>query len=37
MRKLEIADSDIMRIAIQQEIARSDESRYDLAPEKRIP
>ena len=29
MRKLEIADSDIMRIAIQQEIARSDESRYD--------
>ena len=29
MRKLEIADSEIMRIAIQQEIARSDESRYD--------
>ena len=29
MRKLEIADPDIMRIAIQQEIARSDESRYD--------
>jgi transposase len=29
MRKLEIADSDVMRIAIQQEIARSDESRYD--------
>ena len=29
MRKLEIADPDIMRIAIQQEITRSDESRYD--------
>lgn len=29
MRKLEIADSEVMRIAIQQEIARSDESRYD--------
>ena len=29
MRRLEIADPDIMRIAIQQEIARSDESRYD--------
>lgn len=29
MRKLEIAEPDIMRIAIQQEIARSDESRYD--------
>lgn len=29
MRKLEITDPDIMRIAIQQEIARSDESRYD--------
>ena len=29
MRKLEIADADIMRLAIQQEIARSDESRYD--------
>jgi transposase len=29
MRKLEIADADVMRIAIQQEIARSDESRYD--------
>ena len=29
MRKLEIADPEIMRIAIQQEIARSDESRYD--------
>lgn len=29
MRKLEIADPEIMRIAIQQEIVRSDESRYD--------
>lgn len=29
MRKLEIADPQVMRIAIQQEIARSDESRYD--------
>lgn len=29
MRKLEIADREVMRIAIQQEIARSDESRYD--------
>jgi len=29
MRKLEIADSEIMCIAIQQEIARSEESRYD--------
>jgi len=29
MRKLEIADPELMRIAIQQEIARSDESRYD--------
>lgn len=29
MRKLEIADADVMRIALQQEIARSDESRYD--------
>lgn len=29
MRKLEIADPEIMRIAIQQEIARSEESRYD--------
>ena len=28
MRKLEIADPEVMRIAIQQEIARSDESRY---------
>lgn len=29
MRKLEIADPEVMQIAIQQEIARSDESRYD--------
>ena len=29
MRKLEIADPEVIRIAIQQEIARSDESRYD--------
>lgn len=29
MRKLQIRDSDVMRIAIQQEIGRSDESRYD--------
>lgn len=29
MRQQEIADHEIMRIAIQQEIARSDESRYD--------
>jgi len=29
MRKLEIADADIMRIAVQDEIARSEESRYD--------
>jgi transposase len=29
MRKLEIADADVMRIAIQQEIVRSEESRYD--------
>src|SRR5229473_1519022 len=29
MRKLEIADPEVMRIAIRQEIARSDESRYD--------
>jgi hypothetical protein len=26
MRKLVIADADVMRMAIQQEIARSDES-----------
>lgn len=29
MRKLEIADPEMMRVAIQQEITRSDESRYD--------
>lgn len=29
MRKLQIRDADVMRIAIQQEIGRSDESRYD--------
>lgn len=29
MRKLEIEDAEVMRIAIQQEIQRSDESRYD--------
>ena len=29
MRKLEIKDADIMRISVQQEILRSDESRYD--------
>jgi len=29
MRKLEISDVDVMRVALQQEILRSDESRYD--------
>ncbi|MBI4194177.1 MAG: IS630 family transposase [Betaproteobacteria bacterium] len=29
MRKLQIRDADVMRIAIRQEIGRSDESRYD--------
>lgn len=29
MRKLQIAEPDVMRIAIQQEIVRCDESRYD--------
>ncbi|MDA1073641.1 MAG: IS630 family transposase [Proteobacteria bacterium] len=29
MRKLQIEDAEVMRIAIQQEIARSEESRYD--------
>jgi len=29
MRKLEIKDADIIRIAVQQEIFRSEESRYD--------
>lgn len=29
MRKLEIADSEVMQLAIRQEIDRSEESRYD--------
>ncbi len=29
MRRLKIADADIMRLAIQNEIQRSQESRYD--------
>ena len=29
MRKLEIKDADIMQIAVQEEILRSEESRYD--------
>ena len=29
MRRLEISDADIMQVAIQQEIVRSQESRYD--------
>ncbi|MGH7926901.1 MAG: winged helix-turn-helix domain-containing protein [Candidatus Binatia bacterium] len=29
MQRLKVADADIMRIAIQQEIVRSEESRYD--------
>ncbi len=29
MRKLQIADAEVMRIAIQQEIGRNEESRYD--------
>lgn len=29
MRRLKIQDADVMRIALQQEIERSDESRYD--------
>lgn len=29
MRKLEIEDAEILKIALQQEIIRSDESRYD--------
>ena len=29
MRKLEISDTEVMSIAIRQEIARNDESRYD--------
>ena len=29
MRKLQVEDTDVMRLAIQQEIGRSEESRYD--------
>lgn len=29
MRKLQIKDAEVMRLALQQEIARSEESRYD--------
>lgn len=29
MRKLEIKDAEIMKVAVQQEITRSEESRYD--------
>jgi len=29
MRKLTITDADVIRLAVQQEIARSEESRYD--------
>lgn len=29
MRKLEVTDTEIMRIALQQEVLRSEESRYD--------
>lgn len=29
MRKLQIEDAEVMQVAIQQEISRSDESRYD--------
>ena len=29
MRKLQIEDAEVMRIAIQQEIGRNEESRYD--------
>jgi transposase len=29
MRKLEISDAEVMQVAIRQEIARSEESRYD--------
>lgn len=29
MRKLQIENAEVMRLAIQQEIERSDESRYD--------
>jgi len=29
MRKLEIQDAEIMKVALQQEIVRSEDSRYD--------
>ena len=29
MRKLEVADREIMQIGVQQEVQRSEESRYD--------
>ncbi|MBM3802430.1 MAG: transposase, partial [Acidimicrobiia bacterium] len=29
MRKLTISDKEVMRLAVQQEITRSEESRYD--------
>ena len=29
MRKLEVQDAEIMKVALQQEIVRSEESRYD--------
>ena len=29
MKKFQIEDAEVMHVAIQQEIARSDESRYD--------
>ena len=29
MRKMQIEDAEVMRIAIQQEIGRCEESRYD--------
>lgn len=29
MRKLQIEDAEVMKVAIQQEISRSEESRYD--------
>ena len=32
MRRREIADAEVVQIAIQQEIARSDKSRYDHRP-----
>ena len=33
MRGLEIRDVEIMRVAVQQEIQRSEESRYIMVPE----